>query len=125
MSLMESRLLGENEFRLSDVPPGSAMLVGDVVVFNVEGRLCATQNKCTHRQGPLNEGTLEGSTVTCPRHGAQFNVCTGAVLRGPAQDPLTTYRVVVEGEVGRVETRPIEGRVDTALTDTLTTQSPD
>ena len=42
--------------------------------------------------------------MTCPWHGAQFNVCTGAVLRGPAQDPLKTYRVVVDGEIGRVET---------------------
>jgi nitrite reductase/ring-hydroxylating ferredoxin subunit len=57
----------------------------------------------THRQGPLSEGTLDGSTVTCPLHGAQFNVWTGAVLRGPAKDPLKTYRVTVDGEVGRVE----------------------
>jgi nitrite reductase/ring-hydroxylating ferredoxin subunit len=51
----------------------------------------------------LSEGTLDGSTVTCPHHGAQFNVCTGAVLRGPATAPLKTYRVIVEGEVGRVD----------------------
>jgi nitrite reductase/ring-hydroxylating ferredoxin subunit len=62
--------------------------------------LCATQGKCTHRQGPLSEGALEGSTVTRPYHGAQFNVCTGAVLRGPARDPLKTYQVTVEGDVG-------------------------
>jgi nitrite reductase/ring-hydroxylating ferredoxin subunit len=91
-----------NEFRISDVPPGSILLVGDVAVFNVDGRLCATQAACTHRQGPLNEGTLEGSTVTCPWHGTQFNVCTGAVVRGPAKDPLKTYSVTVNGDVGRV-----------------------
>ena len=72
-------------------------------VFNVEGGFCATQARCTHRQGPLSEGTLDGSTVTCPLHGAQFNVWTGAVLRGPAKDPLKTYRVTVDGDVGRVE----------------------
>jgi nitrite reductase/ring-hydroxylating ferredoxin subunit len=55
------------------------------------------------RQGPLNEETLDGSTVTCPWHGTQFNVCTGAVLRGPAKDPLKTYRVTVDGEVGSVD----------------------
>jgi nitrite reductase/ring-hydroxylating ferredoxin subunit len=82
--------------------------VGTVAVFNVAGSFCATQDKCTHRQGPLSKGKLEGSTVTCPNHGAQFNVCTGAVLRGPAKDPLQTYRVSVEGEVARVES--IEGR---------------
>jgi len=92
-----------NEFRISDVPPGSALLVGDAAVFNVAGSFCATQGKCTHRQGPLSKGKLDGSTVTCPLHGAQFNVCTGAVLRGPAQDPLKTYRVTVEAEIGRIE----------------------
>jgi uncharacterized protein YbjT (DUF2867 family) len=95
--------LKENEFRISEVPPGSVLLMGDVAIFSVEGGFCATQAKCTHRQGPLSEGTLDGSTVTCPLHGAQFNVWTGAVLRGPAKDPLKTYRVTVDGEVGRVE----------------------
>jgi uncharacterized protein YbjT (DUF2867 family)/nitrite reductase/ring-hydroxylating ferredoxin subunit len=95
--------LKDNEFRVMEVPPGSALLVGNVAVFNVAGRLCATQAKCTHRQGPLSEGKLDGSTVTCPYHGSQFNVCTGAVLRGPARDPLKTYPVTVEGEIGRIE----------------------
>jgi nitrite reductase/ring-hydroxylating ferredoxin subunit len=96
-------VLKENEFRVSEVPPGSALLVGDVAVFNIAGSFCATQDKCTHRQGPLSKGQLDGSTVTCPNHGAQFNVCTGEVLRGPAKDPLKTYRVIVDGDIGRVE----------------------
>jgi nitrite reductase/ring-hydroxylating ferredoxin subunit len=94
--------LKDNQFRTGAVPPGSAILVGDAAVFNVAGSFCATQAKCTHRGGPLNEGKLEGSTVTCPWHGAQFNVCTGAVLRGPATESVKTYRVTVEGETGRV-----------------------
>ena len=96
-------LLKENEFRITEVPSGSVLLVGDCAVFNIEGGFCATQARCTHRQGPLSEGALDGSTVTCPLHGAQFNVWTGAVLRGPARDPLKTYRVTVEGDIGRVE----------------------
>jgi len=103
MSMIEPEILKANEFRVGDVLPGSALLVGDVAVFNVGGHFCATQNVCTHRQGPLSQGQLDGTTVTCPKHGAQFNVCTGAVLRGPATEPLNTYRVVVEGEIGRVE----------------------
>jgi uncharacterized protein YbjT (DUF2867 family)/nitrite reductase/ring-hydroxylating ferredoxin subunit len=102
--------LRDNEFRVSDVPPGTATLVGDAAVFNVGGSFCATQDKCTHRQGPLSKGKLDGSTVTCPYHGAQFNVCTGAVLRGPARDPLQTYRVTVEGELARVESALVEAR---------------
>jgi nitrite reductase/ring-hydroxylating ferredoxin subunit len=95
--------LKENEFLVSDVPPGSVLLVGDVAVFNVDGGVCATQAACPHRQGPLNEGTLEGSTVTCPWHGSKFNVCTGAVLQGPAKDPLAIYHVTIDGDVGRVD----------------------
>ena len=108
MSRIEPRTLEANEFQVSAVPPGSAALVGDAAVFNVGGRFCATQAKCTHRGGPLSEGKLDGSTVTCPLHGAQFNVCSGDVLRGPALDPLLKYRVVVDGDVGRVETGSAE-----------------
>jgi nitrite reductase/ring-hydroxylating ferredoxin subunit len=99
----EGAPLKENEFRISDVPPGSVLLMGDVAVFNAEGQLCATHARCTHKQGPLSEGTLDGSTVTCPWHGSQFDVCTGAVRRGPAEDRLATCRVTVEGDIGRVE----------------------
>jgi nitrite reductase/ring-hydroxylating ferredoxin subunit len=99
----EGAPLKENEFRISDVPPGSVLLMGEAAVFSVEGRFCATQAKCTHRQGPLSEGTLDGSTVTCPWHGSQFNVCTGAAVNGPAKDPLATYRVTVEDEIGRID----------------------
>jgi nitrite reductase/ring-hydroxylating ferredoxin subunit len=99
----KSQVLKENEFPVDAVPPSSALLVGDAAVFNVSGSFCATQAKCTHRGGPLNEGKFDGSMVTCPWHGTQFNVCTGAVLRGPATEPVKTYRVIVEGEIGRVE----------------------
>jgi nitrite reductase/ring-hydroxylating ferredoxin subunit len=102
-SLNQTELLKDNQFRVDAVPQGSALLVGDVAVFNVAGHFCATQAKCTHRGGPLSDGRLDGSTVTCPWHGSEFNVCTGAVLRGPATDPLKTYRLVVEGEIGRTE----------------------
>jgi uncharacterized protein YbjT (DUF2867 family)/nitrite reductase/ring-hydroxylating ferredoxin subunit len=95
--------LNEHEFRTSEVLPGSVLLLGDVAVFNIEGVFCATQARCTHKQGPLSEGTVDSSTVTCPLHCAQFNVWTGTVLRGPATEPLKTFRVTVDGAVGRVD----------------------
>jgi len=102
-SPVKPEILKDNQFRIDAVPAGSGLLVGNAAVFNVAGSFCATQAKCTHRGGPLNEGKLDGSTVTCPWHGSQYNVCTGAVLRGPAAEPVKTYRVFVEGEIGRVE----------------------
>ena len=60
----EAVALKDNEFRIDAVPSGSALLVGDVAVFNVTGSFCATEAKCTHKQGPLNEGKLDGSIVT-------------------------------------------------------------
>ena len=95
--------LKDNEFRISDLAPGTALLVGDVAVFNIDGRFFALHDKCTHKEGAMSDGAIEGSTVTCPYHGAQFDVETGAVLCGPAKQPLKTYRVIVEGDTGRVE----------------------
>jgi nitrite reductase/ring-hydroxylating ferredoxin subunit len=108
MSTTEPRPLAANEFQVSAVPPGSAALIGDVGVYNVDGNFCAAHARCTHRGGLLTQGKLDGSTVTCPLHGSQFNVCSGEVLRGPAMDPLMTYRVVVDGDVGRIETASTE-----------------
>ena len=95
--------LEPNEFRVADLLPGAALLLGDVAVFNVGGRVCAAQAQCTHLGAPLNEGKLDGSTVTCPWHGSQFDVCTGAVLRGPASEPLELYQITVKDGVGRIE----------------------
>ena len=63
--------------------------------------LCDAE-RCTHAEGPLNEGDIEGSQVTCPWHASVFDVRDGSVVVGPAADPLKTYTVVVEGEIGRV-----------------------
>ncbi len=98
--------LAKDSFRVADLKPGHATLVEvdgeDVAVFNVDGAFYATQNACTHADGPLNEGDVEGCRVTCPWHASVFDVRDGSVVLGPAVDPLKTYRVVVEGETGRV-----------------------
>ena len=67
-----------------------------VCLTRVEGQIHAFTDNCTHISGPLNDGELEGCVVTCPWHGAQFDVRTGKVLRGPARQDLYTYPVKVE-----------------------------
>ncbi len=84
---------------LSDVPAGSSRVVyvrgEQVALFNAGGRLYAIANRCSHANGPLAEGRLEGTAVTCPYHDSQFDIETGRPLRPPANRPLRTYRVKV------------------------------
>lgn len=74
----------------------------------VEGQVYAFTDNCTHISGPLNEGALENCTITCPWHGAQFDVRTGKVLRGPARQDIYTYPVKVEGEAVWISLPPEE-----------------
>ncbi|MGH3119293.1 MAG: Rieske (2Fe-2S) protein, partial [Gaiellales bacterium] len=53
---------------------------------------------CTHRQCPLAKGDLEGTIVTCPCHGSQFDVTSGAVLSGPAEESVPSYPVRIEDD---------------------------
>ena len=91
----------------SDVSDGDmkAFDVGSVkvAVANVDGTFHAFGNVCTHRQCPLSKGELEETTVTCPCHGSQFDVTSGAVLQGPAQDPVASYPTRVQGDALQVE----------------------
>lgn len=99
-------ILLPNEFRVAEIAPGRIGLVSvdgqDVAVYNVAGSFYATANECTHADGPLNEGELDGVTVTCPWHYSCFDVTTGAATCPPARDPVKTFKVVVDGLVGRV-----------------------
>lgn len=101
-------VLQPNEFSIGQLQPGTVTTVqadGEAVaVYNVDGTFFATQNACTHRGGPLGDGTLEGTTVTCPWHGACFDVTTGQALTGPAREPLRTWQVIIDGTIGRVVT---------------------
>ena len=74
-----------------------------IAVANVGGTFHAFNDTCTHLQCSLAEGELEGTVVTCPCHGSQFDVTSGEVLRGPAQEPVQSYAVRVENEALRVE----------------------
>jgi 3-phenylpropionate/trans-cinnamate dioxygenase ferredoxin subunit len=88
--------------RKSEIPPGAMrrVEVGETVVLlcNVDGAIYAIEDVCTHDGGPLDQGQLEGCRIMCPRHGAYFDVATGAALTLPAITPVQTYRVDVEGD---------------------------
>ena len=70
----------------AELPANQMMLVvvggKDVLLANVDGSYYAIANKCTHLGGSLAKGVLEGSIVTCPRHGSRFDVKTGRAIAG-------------------------------------------
>ena len=84
----------------TDVKPGQGIVAEvngkTVAVFNIDGAFHAIDNTCIHRGGPLGEGELEGSVVTCPWHGWQYDVSTGACVANPAAK-VERYEVKVEG----------------------------
>ncbi len=93
----------------NDVPPGTAKAVEAegrrIALFNHGGGYYAIDDVCTHRGGPLSEGEVEGTVVTCPLHGATFDLTTGNVLGPPALEGVVSYRVQVDGNDIKVELR--------------------
>jgi 3-phenylpropionate/trans-cinnamate dioxygenase ferredoxin component len=99
---------------LDRVGSAKAVSVGNMRVFDLAGtkvnvantgeHLYAFDDTCTHTGCSLAMGKLEGTTVTCACHGSQFDVTSGAVLRGPARRPLRSRMVRIEGEDLLVET---------------------
>jgi nitrite reductase/ring-hydroxylating ferredoxin subunit/uncharacterized membrane protein len=74
-----------------------------IAIARTEHGHAAFDDRCTHKGGPLSDGSLVCDTVQCPWHGSQFDVMTGRVKEGPAKPPLATY--AVEERNGRVLVR--------------------
>ncbi len=91
----------------NELSPGTGKAVEvegkSIAVFNVAGTFHAIDNTCTHAGGPLGEGELAGEVVTCPWHGAKFNVKTGEVLGPPARKGVRSFPVKVQGNDVLVE----------------------
>jgi 3-phenylpropionate/trans-cinnamate dioxygenase ferredoxin subunit len=90
--------------RAEDVPAGEARVYTveghRLVVCNIEESVYTIDDTCTHDDGPLGAGHLDGNAIVCPRHGARFDVRTGAVLSMPAAFPVRSYPTrVVNGEI--------------------------
>jgi 3-phenylpropionate/trans-cinnamate dioxygenase ferredoxin subunit len=92
----------------TDVPAGEARVVTyngwRYAVCNVDGTFHVVDDTCTHDDGPLGEGQLDGCDIVCPRHGARFDVRDGSVQSMPAVYPVRAY-----------ETRVQDGKVEIAL----------
>ena len=90
-----------------DLAPGQGKMVEvsgkKIALFNVDGTYYAIDDTCTHRGGPLSEGELAGNEVTCPWHGAVFDVTTGKVIGPPATKGVARYNVRVSGENIEIE----------------------
>jgi 3-phenylpropionate/trans-cinnamate dioxygenase ferredoxin subunit len=88
----------------SDLPNGERLFVEiegkPLVIFNIAGQFFAIGDLCTHDDGPLGDGDLEGFNVVCPRHGGEFDVQTGKAVQLPAVEDIPAYAVkVVDGMI--------------------------
>jgi 3-phenylpropionate/trans-cinnamate dioxygenase ferredoxin subunit len=83
----------------SELPNGERLFIEvegkAIVIFNIAGQLFAIGDICTHDDGPLGDGDLEGFNIVCPRHGGEFDVQTGKAVQLPAVVDIPAYPVKV------------------------------
>lgn len=89
---------------LEDLIPGERIFIEvddmSVVLFNIAGDVYAIEDRCTHDDGPLGEGELEGYEIVCPRHGARFDVRDGRALSLPAIEPTRYFPIrIVDNQI--------------------------
>lgn len=98
----------------SDLKEGQLLLAEIAGARIAVGRcgegFAAFSDRCTHKGGPLSDGALVGCTVQCPWHGSQFNVHTGRVVNGPAEERIEAYDVEISD--GKVFVRPKRSRAE-------------
>jgi nitrite reductase/ring-hydroxylating ferredoxin subunit len=91
---------------LSHVAPGTGKIFRvhgrPIALFRINGSMYALDNACPHRDGPLGEGLVQGSVVTCPRHGWQFDVTTGACVGRPGRKAFS-FPTRIEGDMVLVQ----------------------
>lgn len=89
---------------LTAVPESDVIAVNvagkDIACYEVEGKIYATDNICTHGHARLSDGFLEGQEIECPLHQGRFDVCTGKALCAPLNQDIKIYPVKIEG--GRI-----------------------
>ena len=92
---------------LASLPPGTGRVftvAGQcVALFNAGGRIFAVGGTCPHDGAPLAEGAVDGTTLVCPLHGAEFDLVSGRVLCPPAVENIPSYPVHLDGDRIEVE----------------------
>ncbi len=96
-----------------ELPPGSYRAIEleddlQIAVFNCDGHFYAIEDVCTHDNGQLSGGEMEGCQIICPRHGAKFDIATGEALTPPAFEPVDTFPTKIEGERVYVTNEPLD-----------------
>tara|TARA_B100001063_G_C16501169_1_gene422120 strand:- start:296 stop:610 length:315 start_codon:yes stop_codon:yes gene_type:complete len=86
---------------LDDLRPDNRIVIPisgiSLLLVNVNGELFAVENLCPHDGGELKEGSIEGTEVICPRHGARFCLRTGEVLAPPATEDIDSFPTRIKG----------------------------
>lgn len=94
-SLPESKCKYIRVCNVGDLPVGDRIFLEvehrSIVMLNIAGKIFAIDDVCSHDNGPVGDGELEGETIICPRHGAKFDLATGKVLRLPAVEDIAAY----------------------------------
>jgi 3-phenylpropionate/trans-cinnamate dioxygenase ferredoxin subunit len=107
MKMFDYTKVDESKVEYLEIAPASELPNGErlfveiegkaIVVFNIAGQFFAIGDVCTHDNGPLGDGDLEGFNIVCPRHGGEFDVRTGKVQQMPAVVDIPAYPVRVAG----------------------------
>jgi 3-phenylpropionate/trans-cinnamate dioxygenase ferredoxin subunit len=100
--------LNDDQIEYLEVADASELGIGErlyveidrdpIVIFNIAGQLFAIADVCSHDNGPVGDGRLDGNEIACPRHGARFDIRTGKVLSLPAIVDIPAYPVRVREE---------------------------
>lgn len=93
------RVASASDCPLGQLTPVTADGIG-IVLANVDGRICAVRDECSHEAYPLSDGELDGDEIVCIYHGARFDACTGARRALPAVLPVRSFPVELrDGDV--------------------------
>jgi 3-phenylpropionate/trans-cinnamate dioxygenase ferredoxin component len=92
---------------LSEVQPGKGKQIDvagrKIALFNIDGKVFAIDDTCSHRGGPLHEGTCANGEVTCPWHAARFDLATGSHRCPPARSGVQAFAVQIVGDEVQID----------------------